>query len=117
MINKLGSVAIVAVLVLCMASIALARGAPTKQKAFTSQAVVSVQVAPVVANVPPMTTGFDVIENISTPAYSRLATANQYSADTSATLRLSSTVDWRTLTSSVTRQARSGPQPRIELLA
>jgi hypothetical protein len=116
--KKLVSVAIVAVFMLCMTSVALARGAPTREKAFSDQAIVSAHVAPVVANVPPMTTGYDVIENISTPAFSRLASANHYSVDTSATLRLSATVDWRTLTSaSIARSARSGPNSVLVLRA
>jgi hypothetical protein len=115
MINKFVSFAIVAVFVLCMASIALARGAPEKQKAFTAQAIVSVHVAPTVANVPPMTTGFDVILNIS-PAFPRLANVNQYT-DTSERGSRSTTGDERKSTSASTCLARSGPNSSTILRA
>lgn len=85
--------------------IALARGAPDK-KTFTDQAIVSVSVAPTVANVPPMTNGFDVIQNYST-AYSRFASASVF-ADTSAVTGLSTTGD---------ESRRSAPQPLVVLLA
>ncbi len=99
--------ATVAVLVLCMASIALARGAPSKEKAFSDQAIVSVQVAPVLTSVPPMTTGFDVIQNLSTPAYLRPANANGLT-DTSEMTGLSTTGDERGFRSA-SYSARSGP--------
>lgn len=54
-----------AMLLVALSSIALARGAPEKQKAFVVEQVMTVEVAPYVASVPPMTVGFDVIQNIS----------------------------------------------------
>ena len=105
--RKLISFAIVAAFMLCMASIALARGAPSKEKAFSDQAIVSVRVAPAVANVPPMTTGFDVIQNMTT-AYPRLANANNQDVDTSARGSRSTTVAERSYTGA-SYSARSGP--------
>ena len=107
MIRKSLSLAIVAAFMLCMASIALARGAPTREKAFSDQAIVSVHVAPTVANVPPMTTGFDVIQNITT-AYPRLANVNNQDSDTSGTREQSTTVAERSYTGA-SYSARSGP--------
>jgi low affinity Fe/Cu permease len=51
-------------LVVMSVSVAVARGAP-QQKAFAVEQVMTVEVAPTVASVPPMTVGFDVIQNIS----------------------------------------------------
>lgn len=65
----------VVVAMLAMTSIALARGAPN-EKTFTDQAIVSVDVSPVVANVPLMT-GFDVIQNQNT-AVIRAGNAQHY---------------------------------------
>lgn len=100
------------VMTMVFASIALARGAPN-ENAFT-QAAVSVD-APAVANVPPMTVGYDVICNITTPAYSRMAIA-QYTADTSVETGLSTTVAERGSTSGRLTSG-TGPQPRLVLLA
>lgn len=99
---------LVALLVISLVSIALARAAPTKEKVITDQAIVSVQAAPVIASVPPMTVGYDVICNLSTARQSA-------SVDTSTQLRLSATVDWRNLQLASYR-ARSGPQPAMVLL-
>jgi hypothetical protein len=52
--------------VMLVATIALARGAPPGKHAFTSQAVVAELAPPIVASVPPLTTGYDVICNLST---------------------------------------------------
>lgn len=101
------------VLTMVFASIALARGAPN-ENAFT-QAAVSVD-APVVANVPPMTVGYDVICNITTPAYSRFASVSQYISDISGETGLSTTVAERGFTSG-RLTSRTGPQPDLVLLA
>ena len=104
-LSMLMSIALVAIVI----SFALARGTPTQDNAFTDQAIVSVDVSPTVANVPPMTVGYDVIQNLSTPAYPRLASANHYT-DTSEASRLSTTGDERNLQSASTSyRARSGP--------
>jgi len=58
-------VVLAAMLLASLSSIALARGAPEKQKAFAVEQVMTVDVAPMVASVPPMTVGYDVILNIS----------------------------------------------------
>lgn len=112
---KLVSVFLAIVLMVSLASIALARGAPN-ENVFTDQAIVSVDVAPTVANVPVMT-GFDVILNISSPAFSRLANVNKTS-DTSVERRQSTTVAERNSKSAATSySARSGPNNAMVLLA
>lgn len=111
MIQKFVGFLVVMAFTLSLATVALARGAPTK-KAFTAQAAVSVDVSPIVANVPPMVVGYDVIENL--PAYPRLASANQYIADTSDATRLSPTVDWRSNETGFCSE-RSGPLARYVL--
>lgn len=108
------SIAIVTVFVLCVASLALARGAPTKEKTFSDQSTASVHVAPATANVPPMTTGFDVIKNLSTSAYSRLATADQNIADTSVMREQSTTGDEDALRAA-SYSARSSPNLALGL--
>jgi hypothetical protein len=111
------SLAIVTVFVLCMATFALARGAPTRQKAFTAHAVVSAHVAPTVANVAPMTLGYDVIENMST-AYPRprLASVNQYIATAERGSRSTTVAEHKIQSASTYCLARSGPQPASVLL-
>jgi hypothetical protein len=71
-------------------AVIVARGAPAKQKAFTSKAVAET-VAPVVETAPVMT-GYDVIQN-STTEPRRIATVISFFE--SARRRLSPTVDWR----------------------
>lgn len=106
---KLVPMFVAIVLMVSLASVALARGAPTNENAFSDQSTVSVHVAPTVANVPIMT-GFDVIENISTPAFPRFAIANQPAADTSGMREQSTTGDERSRQSASTSYtARSGP--------
>lgn len=102
------------VLIAMVISFALARGAPNEQNIFTDQAIVSVDVSPTVASVPPMTIGYDVICNLSTPAIDRAGTA-QSMTDTSEATGLSTTGDERA-TASGFYSARSGPQPDLVLL-
>ncbi len=109
------SLAIVAVFLLCMATIALARGAPTKDKAFSDQAIVSVHVTPTVANVPPLTIGFDVILNMTTATF-RAGNARHYASDTSAMREQSTTGDERAR-QSASYSARSGPSLSLVMLA
>lgn len=108
---KIVSVFLAVVLMVAVASIALARGAPAKQKAFSHQSVSVDAVTPIVAlrNVPPMTTGYDVICNLA-------QAAKIVSADTSARSKLSATVDWRGFRTNA-YLTRSGPQPALVLLA
>jgi len=80
-------------LVICISSFAFARGAPTK-KAFASNAIVTEQAAPV-ANLVPVMTGYDVIQNITTERRDLSIAQNKLKVDTSAQMRLSTTVDWR----------------------
>lgn len=108
------SLAIVAVFMLCMASITLARGAPSKEKAFSDQATVSVQVVPVVTSVPPMTTGFDVILNMSTATFSA-GNARQITSDTSARGSRSTTGAEFSYSVMASYSARSGPNLRSGL--
>lgn len=113
--KKLLSLAIVTVLCWAMASVALARGAPTKN-AFTTAAVSVDAVMPTVAlrNVPPMTAGYDVICNLSTPAEPRVSNAVSLEAVISAKTRLSTTGDERGFTRTFHRfEARSGPNPAM----
>lgn len=99
-------------LIFSMVSIALARGEPAKQKAFTTQSVASVDVTPVVASVPPMTVGYDVICNLAT-----LTTVQPVTADTSANRRQSTTVAEPLAMANGYHLARSGPSPALVLLA
>ncbi|MEK6281845.1 MAG: hypothetical protein AABN95_15945 [Acidobacteriota bacterium] len=86
------------VLVAMVISFALARGAPN-ENAFTDQATVSVDVSPTLASVPPMTVGYDVIQNISTPAAPHVANVQLAASDISAQVRQSTTGDKRNLQS------------------
>lgn len=76
-------------LVITISSFAFARGAPTKQKAFTSNTAVEM-VSPVVATVPAQV-GYDVIENISQESRDLAIAQNTFDVDTSAQMRLSTT--------------------------
>lgn len=106
---------IVLVFALSVATVALARGTPTKQKAFTSNAAVEV-VSPIVTTAPVMI-GYDVIENISTQTRDQLIAHNTLNVDTSARSRLSSTRAWRSNASNASRFAVNHQTPCIVLLA
>lgn len=92
-----GMLAVLVLLAFIFTVIPLARAGPTNDQAATEQA--TVEAMPIVVDsVPPMTTGFDVICNISS------------AADTSGMSRLSSTVAERSANEAATvRTARSAP--------
>jgi hypothetical protein len=114
--KKLISMLMPVVLIAMTISFASARGAPNEQNPFTDQAIVSVDVSPTVANVPPMTVGYDVICNLSTLAIDRAGNA-QYITDTSEATGLSTTGDERnSLSASTSYRARSAPQPALVLV-
>lgn len=93
-----GMLAVLVLLAFIFTAIPLARAGPTNEPTVTEQAIVEA-VPIVVDSVPPMTTGFDVICNITNVA-----------ADTSDMSRLSSTGDKRLLNeTSTVRTARSAP--------
>lgn len=94
-------------LVLSLASFALARGAPTSKQNITAEQMIapSAETPIVIASVPPLTTGYDVICNITNVA------------DTSAESRLSTPVDWRSINANHMTASNSLPAPRIVLLS
>ena len=98
------SLLLTAALILSVVVFAVAREGPDKQAVATHQTIAGVPSAVVVRSVPPMTTGFDVIQNLTA------------AADTSAESRLSTTVGWRTLRADTLR-GRTVPAPLIVLLA
>lgn len=97
MISRRWLVALLVVFALSMASVAFARGAPTTKKAFSPAATVE-SVTPSVADVPAIA-GHEAVLNLTTKTQI-LATSKQYGADTSASSRLSTTVDWRFINAS-----------------
>lgn len=90
-----------------MTSVARARGAPTKQKAFTSKVEVVQAVSPVVACAPVMT-GYDVIQNLSESRDLSIA-QNTFDVVTTASRRLSPTVAWYSNQGDRIDRARSSP--------
>lgn len=97
---------IAVMLAISIASVALARGAPTKQKAFTSKAAVE-SVSPTIVSAPVMT-GYDVIENISEQRDLSIA-QNQVDVVTTARRGLSTTVGWQSIEAAGGVRARSAP--------
>ena len=89
-------------------SIGLARGAPTKQKAFASNAAVEM-VSPVLATVPTMI-GYDVIQNISNETRDLSIAQNTFDVDTSTARRLSPTRAVNLLKPTPAATCRSGTQ-------
>lgn len=86
---------------------ALAREGPTKQKAFTPVIAVKT-VTPTVANVAPVMTGYDVIQNLTTESRV-LANSESYGAVTTDRGSRSTTGDERGLTRSGYDFDRSAP--------
>lgn len=110
-----GMLAVLVLLAFIFTVIPLARAGPTKEKAFTHQAVLTETVAPTVANVPPMTVGYDVICNL-TNAVIRAGNAQSISADTPEQVRQSTTVAER-INQTLSTRGDTKQAPRIVLLA
>jgi hypothetical protein len=103
--KRLASVLMVIAFAISIAVVA--RAAPTKQKAFTSNAAVEM-LSPTVASVPVMT-GYDVIQNLTEPRDLSIA-QNTFDVDTSAQMRLSSTRANRSERATSIGNARSSPE-------
>ena len=56
---------VIAAFVLALATVAMARGAPQSEQSIPFVEVIVTPSAPVVCSVPPLTVGYDVIQNLS----------------------------------------------------
>lgn len=113
--KKLIGFIVIMAFVMATASMAFARGAPTKEKVFTHQAIVVDVVAPNVAlrSVPPRTVGYDVICNLSkTDVIANFDTKT----NTTGKVRQSATGAWRSTNANQPAHT-SRAAPDIALLA
>ena len=94
------SVLVIVAFVLAISTPVLARGAPKDKQPFEVEQIIAPDLAPVVTSIPPLSAGYDVIQNKST----------------SQTLYESVTTEQRRQSTTVAESSRQAPQPQIVLL-
>jgi hypothetical protein len=94
--KRLVSFMVIAAFVLALATVAVARGAPDQPQSYAVEQTIAPDLAPVVTSIPPLSAGYDVIQNKSDDS-------NTYMQTVATERRQSPTV---------ANCARAAPQPK-----